>query len=211
MGRPDVHTLQNDPRYLKILELDFSNMTSFVLDHIRGREKMAVLFLVLNLSMVLFLILYLLWGLTWDRFDGRTVFWRMGAGILAGTILIIPPHEILHGIAYKMLGARRIRFGADFQQFIFFVTADRFPISRNEIRFLAMAPFVIINVLTIGLTVFCFPDWILFSATLLLSHNIMCIGDFALTSYANKVKGKLYSYDEIEKKKSYFYELQEST
>jgi hypothetical protein len=205
MRQPDPNTLQNDPGYLKILELDFSNMTPFVLDNIRGREKMAVLFLVLNLSTALFILIYLVWGLTWDRFDGQTVFWRMGAGILAGTILIIPPHEILHGLAYRLLGARHIRFGMDLQQFIFFVTADRFPISRNEIRFLAMTPFVIINALTIGLTAIWFPDWVLFSATLLLSHNIMCIGDFALISYTNKVKGKLYSFDEIEKKKSYFY------
>lgn len=209
MRQPDLTTLQSNPSYQKILELDFSNMTPFVLDNIKGREKMAVLFLVLNLSTALFILIYLVWGLTWDRFDGRMVFWRIGAGILAGTILIIPPHEILHGLAYRMLGARHIRFGVDMQQFIFFVTADRFPISRNEIQFLAMTPFVTINVLTIGLTAIWFPDWILFSATLLLSHNIMCIGDFALSSYVNKVKGKLYSYDEIDKKKSYFYVLKE--
>jgi hypothetical protein len=210
MRRPDPNTLQNDPSYKKILELDFSNMTPFVLDNIRGREKMTVLFLVLNIATALFILFYLVWGLSMDRFDGRTVFWRIGAGILAGTILIIPPHELLHGMAYRLLGARKIRFGVDFQQFIFFVTADRFPISRNELRFLAMTPFVAINLITIGLTAIWFPDWILFSATLLLSHNIMCIGDFAVTSYANKIKGKLYSFDEIEKKKSYFYLLKES-
>jgi len=211
MRHPDLNTLQNDPSYQKILELDFSNMTPFVLDNIRGREKMAVLFLALNVSTALFILVYLVWGLTWDHFDGRTVFWRMGGGILAGTILIIPPHEILHGLAYRLLGARHIRFGVDMQQFIFFVTADRFPISRNEIRFLAMTPFVTINVLTIGLTALWFPDWTLFSATLLLSHNIMCIGDFALCSYVNKIKGKLYSFDEIEKKKSYFYVRKEDS
>jgi hypothetical protein len=185
-------------------------MTPFVLDNIRGREKMVVLFLALNVSTVLFILIYLVWGLASGRFDGQAVFWRIGGGILAGTILIIPPHEILHGLAYRLLGARHIRFGVDLKQFIFFVTADRFPISRNELRFLAMTPFVAINVVTIGLTAIWFPDWILFSATLLLSHNIMCIGDFAITSYANKVKGKLYSFDEIEKKKSYFYLLAES-
>jgi len=206
MSKPDVDTLQNDPLYRKILELDFSEMTPFVLKNIRGNEKVAVLFMALNLATVIFIVMYVVWGLTWDHFDGRQVIWQMLTGVLAGSILIIPPHEILHGIAYRLLGARKIRFGVDFQQFIFFVTADRFPISRNELRFLALTPFIIINTVCIALTATWFTDWVLFSATLLLSHNIMCIGDFALTSYANRNTGEIYSYDEIENKKSYFYE-----
>ncbi len=206
MRTPDVETLQTDPGYRKILELDFSEMAPFVLNNIRRKEKMAVLFLSLNLATVLFIVIYVVWGITWDHLDGRKVFWQMLTGVLAGSILIIPPHEILHGIAYRFLGARRIRFGVDFQQFIFFVTADRFPISRNELRFLAMTPFIVINAACVALTAAWFTDWVLFSATLLLSHNIMCIGDFAVTSYANRNTGELYTYDEIEKKKSYFYE-----
>jgi hypothetical protein len=206
MRRPDVNTLQNDPRYRKILELDFSEMTPFVLNNIGGKEKVSVLFMGLNLGTVIFIVAYVMWGLTGDHFDSGTVFWQMLGGVLAGSILIIPPHELLHGAAYRLLGARHIRFGVDFQQFIFFVTADRFPISRNELRLLAMAPFVVINTICIALTAAWLRDWTLFTATLLLSHNIMCIGDFALTSFANKHKGGLYTFDEIEKKKSYFYQ-----
>jgi hypothetical protein len=69
-----------------------------------------------------------------------------------------------------------------------------------------MTPFIVINAVCIALTATWLTDWVLFSATLLLSHNIMCIGDFAVTSYANRNTGELYTYDEIEKKKSYFYE-----
>jgi hypothetical protein len=206
MRTPDVDTLQNDPSYRKILELDFSEMTPFVLNNIRRNEKMAVLFMALNLATVIFIVVYVVWGITWDHLDGRKVVLQMLTGVLTGSILIIPPHEILHGIAYRLLGARHIRFGVDFQQFIFFVTADRFPISRNELRFLAMTPFIVINAVCIALTATWLTDWVLFSATLLLSHNIMCIGDFAVTSYANRNTGELYTYDEIEKKKSYFYE-----
>ena len=206
MSRPDVHTLQNDALYRKILELDFSEMTPFVLNHIGGKERMAVLFMGLNLATAIFILIYILWGLTGGQLDGGRVFWQILGGIFSGSILIIAPHELLHGLAYRILGARRIRFGVDFQQFIFFVTADRFPISRNELRFLALAPFVVINAATIAVTALWFTEWTLLSATLLLSHNIMCIGDFALTSFANKHRGEIWSYDEIENKKSYFYE-----
>lgn len=207
MSRPTVDTLQTDPLFSLNLELDFSEMTPFVLKNIKGREMVAVLFMALNLATVVFIVLYILWGLTGDHFNGGRIFRQMVAGVLAGSIMIIPAHEILHGFAYRLLGARHILFGVDFQQFIFYVTADRFPISKNELRFLAMTPFFVINVACITLTAIWFTDWILFSATLLLCHNLMCIGDFALTSYANKIKGEVYTYDEVEKKKSFFYEI----
>jgi len=206
MSRPDVHTLQNETLYRKILELDFSEMTPFVLNHIGGKEKVAVVFMGLNLATAMFILIYIVWGLTADLLDGGRVFWQILGGIFSGSILIIAPHELLHGLAYRLLGARRIRFGVDFQQFIFFVTADRFPISRNELGFLALAPFVVITAATITMTAIWFTEWTLLSATLLLSHNIMCIGDFALTSFANKHRGEIYTYDEIENKKSYFFE-----
>ena len=205
MSRPDVDTLQNENLYRKILELDFSEMTPFVLNHIGGKEKVAVIFMGMNLATALFILIYIVWALAADQMDGGRVFWQILGGIFSGSILIIAPHELLHGLAYRLLGTRHIRFGVDFQQFIFFVTADRFPISRNELRFLALTPFAVINAAIISVTAIWFTEWTLLSATLLLSHNIMCIGDFALLSFANKHKGEIYSYDEIEKKKSYFY------
>jgi hypothetical protein len=206
MRNPDVDTLQNDPRYRKTLELDFSEMIPFVLKNIRGRGKMAKLFMALNLAALVFVVIYLVWGLKGDHFNAGKAFRQMAGGLFAGSILIIPPHEILHGVAYRLLGARKIKFGADFQQFIFFVTADSFPISRKELRFLAITPFMVINASIIALTAIWFPEWALFSASLLLSHNLMCVGDFAIINYANKCTGELFTYDEIAKKKSYFFE-----
>lgn len=206
MSRPDVDSLQNETLYRKILELDFSEMTPFVLNHIGGKEKAARSFLVINLATAIFIVIYIAWGLTTDHLDGGRIFWQILGGIFSGSILIIAPHELLHGLAYRLLGTRHIRFGVDFQQFIFFVTADRFPISRNELYFLALTPFAVINAAIISMTAIWFTEWTLLSATLLLSHNIMCIGDFALLSFANKHKGEIYTYDEIENKKSYFYE-----
>ena len=122
---------------------------------------------------------------------------------------MIPPHELLHGLAYRLLGARKIKFGMDLQQFIFYVTADRFPISKKELAVLAMTPFVLINLGLIALTATWISQFTIFSASLLLCHNIMCIGDFAIISYAFSQKGELFTYDDIEKKKSYFFERKE--
>jgi hypothetical protein len=203
--KPDVDKLLTDPRFRKILELDFSNMIPFVISNIRKGGVIPFFYMTVNLVNLLFIVLYPLW-LAGHGFSGSVrIFWQIAAGILAGSILVIPPHELFHGLAYRILGARTIKFGVDLQQFIFYVTADRFPISRGQLGFLAMTPFVLINLGIFIPTVLWIPRMLLFSTSLLLSHNIMCIGDFAMFSYALRQNGNLYTYDDIGKKKSYFY------
>ncbi|MCD4710589.1 MAG: DUF3267 domain-containing protein [Bacteroidales bacterium] len=203
---PDAETLQKDSRYRKILELDFSEMIPFVLSNIRKRGVIPLLYMTINAATLLFIIFYAVWSVKSGQLSAGKIFWQIVAGIVAGSILVIPPHEILHGLAYRMLGARKIRFGVDLQQFIFYVTADRFPISRRELAFLALTPFVIINMVIIVVTAGWATQITLFFTSLLLSHNIMCIGDFAMVSYAFSQKGELYTYDDTDKKRSYFFE-----
>jgi len=201
--------LVEDPDYRMILELDFSEMIPFVLSNIRKRGIIPLFYISINAGFLFFIILYIVWTLRMGSLSAGKIFWQIVAGILAGSIVVIPPHELLHGLAYRILGARKIRFGADFQQFIFYVTADRFPISKKELTFLAMVPFAFMNVAIISLTAVWASHLTLFSASLLLSHNIMCIGDFAIINYAFSQKGELFTFDDIGKKKSYFFERQE--
>ena len=50
------------------------------------------------------------------------------------------------------------------------------------------------------------PGGLIFSAFFLLSHNIMCIGDFAISGFIERYGGRVYTYDEPENKMSYFFE-----
>ncbi len=152
------------------------------------------------------IILQLILGLLDHSLTWRVFLFQFLAGVVAGSILVIPLHEIIHGLAYKFLGAKKIIFGADLQQFIFFVTADRHPVSGVQIYFLALLPFVLINLILVVLTLSVFPGLLLFSSFFLLSHNLMCIGDFAISNYVHRTKSRLYSYDEPKNKMSYFYE-----
>ena len=182
--KPDADALQKDPGYRMILELDFSDMIPFVLSNIKRRNGISMLYFVTNAVTLLFILFYIIWGIRSGMFHGGRILVHIVAGFLAGSILVIPPHEMLHGLAYRLLGARWIKFGADLKQFIFYVTADRFPISKRELAFLAMTPFILINLATIVITIGWCTHFALFSATFLLSHNIMCIGDFAMISFA---------------------------
>lgn len=203
---PDAETLQQDPGYRQILELEFSEMIPFVLSNIRRRGIIPILYMLVNFVVLIFIIIYAAWGVRTGVLQAGRIFWQLLAGILAGSILVIAPHEALHGLAYRLLGARHIQFGVDLQQFIFYVTANHFPITKRQLFFLAMTPFVVINMAVIGLTLLWASQFTLFSASLLFCHNIMCIGDFAIINYASKHKGELYTYDDTDNKKSYFFE-----
>ena len=203
---PDIDKLHHDPDYRQILELEFRDMIPFVLSNIRKKGIFSILYLTINVASLAFIILYAVWGLMGLQLTWATIIKQSLAGIFAGSILIIPVHELLHGLAYRILGARKIQFGADLQQLIFFVTADRYPVSGNQLYFLAMTPIVIINLVTVAITALVFPHVILFAAFLLLSHNIMCIGDFAIVNFVRLTPGRIITYDETEQKRSYFFE-----
>ncbi len=204
--KPDAETLKENPGYRKVLELEFDEMIPFVLSNIRKRGLFPLLYMTINVAFLLFILISAFWSFRTDQLSLGRIFLQLFAGVVAGSILLILPHELLHGLAYRILGARKIRFGMDLQQFIFYVTADRFPISKIELVFLALTPFVLINALIIAATAIWATQFILFFTALLLSHNVMCIGDFAMISYACSYKRELYSFDDIEKKRSFFFE-----
>ena len=156
--------------------------------------------------MLAFILILSAKGLSDQSLAWKRLFFQAGTGILAGSILVIPFHELLHGLAYRILGARKIIFGADLYQLIFYVTARSYTVSGMQIHLLTLAPFIIINLLTAITTALFFQNGLLFSAFFLLSHNIMCIGDFAISGYVNRTEGRVYTYDEPERKLSYFYQ-----
>ena len=207
---PDVEQIQNEELYTKILELNFDDMIPFVLSNIKKKGLMSGLFIAVNVIGLFSIGVLSIWGIytgwiSWSRFITQLVL-----GILAGSIIVIPFHELLHGLAYKILGAKKIRFGANLQQFFFFVSADRFPVNRKELFFLALLPFGVLNVaLLMGALFWLTPYSILFGF-LLLSHNLMCIGDFAITNYVLNEKEEVFTYDEPEIKKSFFYKTVKS-
>jgi len=202
---PDVEQMQNEELYTKILELNFDDMIPFVLSNIKKKGLMSGLFIAINVIGLLSIGILSIWGIytgwiPWSRFIIQLVL-----GILAGSIIVIPFHELLHGLAYKILGAKKIKFGANLQEFFFFVSADRFPVNRKELFFLALLPFGVLNVaLLMGALFWLTPYSILFGF-LLLSHNLMCIGDFAITNFVLNEKEEVFTYDEPEIKKSFFY------
>ncbi len=203
---PDAEKLEHDSGYRQLLELDFNDMIPFVRSNIRRKSFISIFYAGVNLGLLTLILLNIIFEMTGPGLTLLKIIKQSIIGVFAGSILIIPLHEFLHGIAYRIVGARKIRYGIDLKQFIFFVTADRHTVSGKELQFLAMTPFVVINAVTITIFFAWFPEILFLPAFFLLSHNIMCIGDFALVNFVLLHGRKVITFDETKKKKSYFYE-----
>ena len=119
---------------------------------------------------------------------------------------LIPIHELIHGLFYKLAGAPTVSYKANFKKFIFYAMADKFITDQKNFVRLALAPFIVINSILI-ISILLSSGIISFLlAGILFIHTAGCAGDFALVSYFIENDGRnLVTYDDVSKGESYFY------
>jgi hypothetical protein len=207
MKRPGIEELRNSGLFRPVLCLPFSGILTFVFENIRQRNFYTVLYAVINVIGLAALIAISFIAFTKDHPGFGSYMSSLGWGTLAGSILIIPFHEGLHAAGFLLIGARKIKFGADLSQAIFYATAKDFVAGRKGFTMVALAPFAGINLAGM---VFIFggnTTTQLIVITTLFLHNIMCIGDFAMLSFFIKHRNKeMYTFDETETMTAWFYE-----
>lgn len=139
-----------------------------------------------------------------NDFDSSQITWFLYGW--APAFLLVPLHEGLHGLAYKILGAKSISYGADLRHLVFYAMANRFVVDFREFRIVALTPFLFIGLGLAILTIFLPPYWNLFSLGMLFMHTLFCGGDFGLLSYFYENRNKnLVTFDDVDQKMSYFY------
>jgi hypothetical protein len=210
MEKYSVDLVKNSGEFRLVKELRFSEILNFVLENIFRINRVTILFLIINLifsglfaSLIAQSIIET--GFTFQTFTNLlpSLMW----GTMAGSIFIIPFHEGLHGIAFKLMGAKKIRFGADLQQFICYAVAADFVAGKKAFTFIALLPFLVINLACVPMLLMGGKDEYLFVTCMLLLHNLMCIGDFGMLSFFIRNKNKeLFTFDDLETKTSWFYE-----
>jgi uncharacterized membrane protein YpjA len=79
--------------------------------------------------------------------------------------------------------------------------------SPREFRFVALVPFILISIALIIMIILLPGLWKWSLSLLLFVHTTMCAGDFAMLNFyhVNKTK-KIYSWDDADDRKAYFYE-----
>ena len=200
-----VDDLQDESRFRHLLTLSYYEIVSFVLEYIKRRTRLTSLYwsicvIFLGISIIIRIDIS-------GYFELKRIIAHTLLGAIVFPILIIPFHEGLHVIPYYLSGARRIRVGMDLNQFMFYVTAHRHVATPLQFKIVASIPFVIISMVVLFFILWLPGLWKWSLSLFLFAHATMCAGDFAMLNfyYINKSR-KIYSWDDADLKKAYFYE-----
>lgn len=200
-----VEDLEDQTRFRHLLTVSYKDIVFFVLDYVRRRTFLTLLFWSICL---IFLGLAITVRINIAGYYGSgKIFLHTLYGIMVFPVLIVPVHELLHIVPYLISGARNIRVGMDLNQFIFYVTAHRYVASPVQFRLVAVTPFLIISIISIILVFYLPGLWKWSLSLFLFVHGTMCAGDFALLNYYHiNNNRKIYTWDDAELKEAYFYE-----
>lgn len=201
---PQIEELEDVSAYEKVLTLSYTEIAPFVISHItRLSLPMAIVWIAASLS--LFLTVWYWPGVKYNT-GNPDVIKGLVAGFVAIPLLMIPVHEVLHLIPFRLAGARDIRLGADLRQGIFYVTAHRFVAGTRLFVLVALAPFVTITAGILVAIAFC-PVWWKWALSIsLMVHTTMCAGDAALLGYMTGFRNRrVYTWDDADRREAYFY------
>lgn len=124
------------------------------------------------------------------------------------TFLLVPLHEMLHGLMFRWYGAKDVRYGVIWRYLMFYAVAHAHVVHYRQFRYIAMAPFAVIS----GLCAVVFPfvpaQWQALLLGLYCFHTLCCAGDFGLCAYFFKYRARNpVSFDDANNGVSYFYAL----
>lgn len=212
MSNPSIEELQNSEEFELIAELHHSEIKEFVVSRLTGDNFLIKIYMYYQMAMVVFGLFFLTRSIVFMiQKSPESFYFAVGALLFSFTILV-PIHELLHGLAIKMTGAPNVNYGAYFRKFIFYAEADRHVLNRKEFAFVALTPLVAIQFLTlIGLLVFWSSSWMYSFAIIMSVHSLFCAGDIGLLSiFYQDNKPDKFTYDVKSEKKSYYYQRRNS-
>lgn len=202
-----IQKLKTDPGFHLLLALHHDEVLPFVQEEFRRPTNTNRLFIGANVILVLAVLFFAFIDISKGAIGWGDLLLRFGIGTVLVFILLIPPHEMIHGLAYRLAGAPRVSYGVNWKKLYFYAVADQFVVKRKSFIFIALAPFFVISA-TVILTI-SFVDvqmkWLLFGV--LLMHTTACAGDFALLSFyeRNRNFSEIFTYDDVGKHISFFY------
>lgn len=127
---------------------------------------------------------------------------------IPATFLLVPLHEIVHGLMFRRYGARDVRYGVIWRYLMFYAVAHAYIVQYREFRYIAMAPFAVISTACALVFPFVPPQWQALLLGLYGFHTLCCAGDFGLCAYFYKYKARRpVSFDDADNGISYFYAL----
>lgn len=207
MRTPTVEELQDPSRYELIAAVHLDKIRDFVVTQVTEDKKLVPAYMVYQTLMFLSGVFFLTRAivLAWKG-DARYLTITLLTLLFSFTLLVII-HELLHGLALRMAGAPRVRYGGDLWKFIFFAEADRFVMGRPAFLMVAFTPLVVVQLVTIAGIILTFSQPLVYCFLMLMSvHTLFCAGDLALATIFFKYPGrKVFTFDNRGEKTSYYY------
>lgn len=189
--------------YVQLCQFKHSELIPFIQRYLRKGTIAVKLYLFCNIIIIITSVIYLVNEL--DNNPFFDLFLKFSNG-LALSFLLIPVHEFIHGVAYRLFGAKNIYFSFSFKKIIVIAFADMFVASKKEFKIILLAPFIIISTLLLITLTLISASWQITILGILLTHTAMCSGDFGLLSYLEVNKEKqVITFDDIKNKTTFFY------
>ncbi len=205
-GKPEIEQLHQPDNFQLVGELSHSEIAEFVINELKHVRWPMLIFYLFTAALLLMIVAITAANAISTFIPWRSFLGGLVAGTAVGVLLVIPFHEGLHGLAYRLAGAKKIKYGMDLRQMIFYASAPGFVASRYDFLVVALFPFILINLVFTSGIIWGQPFIQWTSLVALFMHSTMCIGDFAMLNFMASYPGKkIYTYDDGRSKVSYFF------
>lgn len=191
------------PEWREMADVSHKHLLNFVADYF-WRKRTSIILLHHAISVVLTGLLIVIAALS----DSSVEWWmgRLGLAVVLLLVAILPLHEVIHAIAYRLQGARDIRWGIQWMPLAVYVVAHDFVVNRAMFTFLALAPTVIIGAALLVCAAAGVPDR---ASPLMLAllHHGGTAGDWALLNFFLAHGGtEIVTVDDADRHRSLFFE-----
>lgn len=207
MTNPTIQELRESGKYELIAQLNHSEIKDFVMDKLSDGGKMVKNFMYYQIIMILIGMFFFTRSIVLAFQGNWQPLWYSLAALIFSFSALILIHELLHAIAIKFTGAKKINFGGYFKKFIFYAEADQHVLNRKQFAFIALTPLVAVKIITLtGIVLYINHPVIYLFIFIMSAHSLFCAGDIGLLSIFYREKNsEIYTYDMREEKTSYFY------
>jgi len=197
-----------DPDYSIIEILEHSKIKSLILSEFkinRGWSRIAFVYQFIGMIVFSFFLTFTIISDVKDDIESNLIYF--GFGTLFSLTILIVIHELIHAVAYRLVGARKLSFGMQIRKFVFYVLSDREVLNYHQFKIVALAPAVVISVLSLtALLIFNQQPVFYFFLPVFGIHSVFCNGDFGLLCFfQNRSDHEILTFDVKSEGKTYFY------
>lgn len=207
MPNPTIDELRNSGEYELIAKLNHSRIKEFVIEQLTGNSKIIRIYMIYQILMIMIGLFFFTSSIVIAFQSSLTpLYFSLAAMVFCFSGLIII-HELLHGIALKISGAKHVTFGGYLKKFVFYAEADQFVINQRQFAYIALTPLFVVKLITIIGIIFFFNLPIFYFLIFVMSaHSLFCAGDIGLLSIFYQHKNtEIFTFDVKVEKTSYFY------